>query len=230
VLPFVEQENVQQLYDFDLNWWEGTNPTVAGVPIQVFQCPSTPSRIEVMSAVAKPPRPAMTFTHPLAPTDYEAIMGVQPHAINPHLPAPLYNDVNRYSVMHRNSTTSAAGILDGTSTTIAVVECAGRPLVYRQRMARPEIANDQGIGWADSEGPFSLHGARGDGSAEGCGPAGGCNVAMNTKNDNEPYSFHVGGSHCLFADGHVDFVQEAVDLPVFAALCTRNAGEVAGND
>ena len=51
------------------------------------------------SAVAKPPRPALTFANPLAPTDYEAIMGVQPAAINPHLPTALYNATNRFSVM-----------------------------------------------------------------------------------------------------------------------------------
>ncbi len=51
---------------------------------------------------------------------------------------------------------------------------------------------------------------------------------MNAKNDNEPYSFHPGGGNFLFADAHVEFIQEAVDLPAFAALCTMNAGEVVG--
>ena len=230
VLPYVEQDNVRQLHDFDLNWWEGVNPTVAAVPVKVFQCPSTPTRIEVLSAVAKPPRPAMTFANPIAPTDFEAIMGVWPNSINPHLNAPLYNSANRYSVMYRNSTTPFSGILDGTSTTIMVAECSGRPLVYRQRMARPDLVNDQGIGWADSEGPFSLHGARADGGAEGCGPAGGCNVALNAKNDNEPFSFHIGGGNFLFADAHVGFVSQTIDLPAFAALCTKSAGEVVGNN
>jgi prepilin-type processing-associated H-X9-DG protein len=182
----------------------------------------------VLTAIAKPPRPAMTFLNPLAPTDYEAIMGVQPASINPHLTTPLYNSSNRFSVMYRNSTTRLADVLDGTSTTIMVVECAARPLVYRLRKAEPSLANDQGIGWVDSEGPFSFDGARGDGWAEGCGPAGGCNVAMNAKNDNEPYSFHPGGGNFLFADAHVQFVGESVDLPTFAALCTMNAGEVVG--
>jgi prepilin-type N-terminal cleavage/methylation domain-containing protein/prepilin-type processing-associated H-X9-DG protein len=227
-LPFIEQENVQKLYDFELNWWEGTNPTVAAVPVKIYQCPSTPTRPDVLTAIAKPPRPAMTFLNPLAPTDYEAIMGVQPASINPHLTTPLYNSSNRFSVMYRNSTTRLADVLDGTSTTIMVVECAARPLVYRLRKAEPSLANDQGIGWVDSEGPFSFDGARGDGWAEGCGPAGGCNVAMNAKNDNEPYSFHPGGGNFLFADAHVQFVGESVDLPTFAALCTMNAGEVVG--
>jgi len=228
-LPYIEQENVRDLYDFDLNWWEGTNPTVAAVPVKIYQCPSTPTRADVLTAVAHPPRPATTFANPIAPTDYEAIMGVNAASINPHLSTPLYGSGNRFSVMHRNSRNRMADVLDGTSSTIMVVECAARPLVYRQRKASPSLANDQGIGWADSEGPFSLDGSRADGMAEGCGPAGGCTVAMNARNDNEPYGFHVGGGNLLFVDGHVEFVGETIDLATFAALCTKHAGEVVGD-
>ncbi len=90
-LPYIEQANTQQLYDFNLHWWEGTNATVAAVPIKTYQCPSAPTRPDVLSAIAKPPRPAMTFANPIAPTDYEAIMGVQPASINPHLSSALYS-------------------------------------------------------------------------------------------------------------------------------------------
>jgi len=222
-LPYLEQENLQKLYNFSLNWWEGTNAAVAGVPVRTYQCPSIPQRTDVLSAVAKPPRPAMTFSVPIAPTDYEAIMGVQPASIN----SALYNSTNRFSVMYRNSQTKFVQISDGTSNTILVVECAARPLVYRQGTANPNLANDQGIGWADSEGPFSLDGASADGSIEGCTPANGCIYAMNKKNDNEPFSFHSGGGHFLFADGHVQFISQSIPLNTFAALCTMSAGEVA---
>ena len=49
-LPYIEQENLQKLYDFNLNWWEGTNPTAAAVPVKTYQCPSTPPRGEVLVA------------------------------------------------------------------------------------------------------------------------------------------------------------------------------------
>jgi len=230
-LPFIEQENLQKLYDFNVHWWEGTNPTIAAVPVKTYQCPSVPQRVDVLSAVAKPPRPAMTFANPIAPTDYEAILGVQPTSINPHLPAAYYNSGNRFSVLSRNSRTRMLEIADGTSSTIAIVEAAGRPLVFRNRVAMASLNNDQGIGWIDSEGPFSFDGASADASQEGCGPAGGCTFAMNKKNDNEPYSFHQGGGNFLFADGHVQFVGETVPLRTFAALCTMNGGEVvSGSD
>lgn len=226
ILPFAEQANLQQLYDFDEHWWEGTNPTAAAVPVLLFQCPSIPIRTPVISAVAHDPRPAIEFDNPIAPTDYEAIMGVQPGSINPHLPSPIYDSSNRFSVMHRNSRNRMADIHDGTSNTIMVVECAARPDVYRGRSLRSDLANDQGIGWADSEGPFSFDGTNADGSLEGQGPANGCDRVMNRRNDNEPYSFHPGGSNLLFADGHVQFVPETTEISAFAKLLTRNAGEV----
>jgi prepilin-type N-terminal cleavage/methylation domain-containing protein/prepilin-type processing-associated H-X9-DG protein len=223
-LPYIEQENLQRLYNFNLNWWETTNAVVAAVPVKIYQCPSVGQRREVTTAVAKPPRPAMTFSNPIAPTDYEAIMGVQPASINPHLATPIYNASNRFSVMSRNSMTRMTHVYDGTSTTIMVVECSARPLVFRQRTAMTALANDQGIGWTDSEGPFSLDGASADGNAEGCGPS--CLFAMNKKNDNEPYSFHIGGANFLFADGHIRFMRDSIPLPLLAALCTMNGEEL----
>ena len=223
ILPFIEQANLQRLYDFKLNWWEGTNLTAAATQLKIFQCPSSPDR-DVTSAVSKPPRPAMTFPSPLGTTDYEAIMGVQLGIFDPL----LYNSSNRFSVMHRNSRNKMLDVHDGTSTTVMVVECAARPDVYRNRIFSPGFSNNQGIGWADSEGAFSLDLSNADGSQEGCGLANGCTHPMNKRNDNEPYSFHPGGIHCLFADGHVQYVRESVDVLTFAAICTRSANEVVG--
>lgn len=221
ILPYIEQENVKTLYDFSQNWWDGTNPTTAALPVKVYQCPTSAQR-NITSAVAKPPRPAMTFPAPLGSTDYEAIMGVQPASIDPL----LYNAGNRFSVMYRNSEVKLTNVPDGGSMTIMVVECAGRPLIYRRGKGPTGGSTDQGIGWADSEGPFSLDGASVDGSQEGCTPANGCSYAINRRNDNEPFSFHSNGANCLFVDGHVQFVQDAISLKTFAALCTRGAGEV----
>jgi len=222
ILPYIEQANLKQLYDINLNWWEGTNPTAAGVTVPVFLCPSAPGRTAILSAVAKPPRPAMTFPVPIAGTDYEAIMGVHPSSVDP----VKYNASNKFSIMFRNSVVRMADILDGSTNTIAVVECAARPSVHWNGTAVPGLSNDQGITWADSEGPFSLDGASSDGSVEGCGPANGCDESMNRRNNNEPYSFHIGGGNFLFADARVQFVGENIDFRVFTALCTRAAGEV----
>ena len=33
-LPYIEQENLQKLYNFNLNWWETTNAVAAAVPVK----------------------------------------------------------------------------------------------------------------------------------------------------------------------------------------------------
>jgi prepilin-type N-terminal cleavage/methylation domain-containing protein/prepilin-type processing-associated H-X9-DG protein len=231
ILPYVEQDNLRRLLDYNFHWWDGPNLTAAVFPVKMYECPSTSSRTPITSAVAKPSpfpgRPALAFLQPLAPNDYEAIQGVQHGSLNPHFPTPIYDANNRLGVMHRNSKNTMTSIGDGTSSTIMVVECAARPLVYRGRSAHPNLTNDQGIGWVDNEGPFSFDGATSDGSTEGCGLA--CAGVMNKKNDNEPYSFHSGGGNFLFADSHVQLLRESLDIKTFAALCTRAAGEVVGD-
>ena len=225
ILPFVEQDSLRKIYDFSDNWWEGTNPVAAAVPVPLFQCPSVGQGPVVVEAIAHPPRPAMTFPNPIARTDYEAIMGVHPRSINPHLSVPRYQARNRFAVMSRNSRVRIRDIRDGTTQTVMVVECGARPLVFRNGRRLQSVANDQGIGWADSEGPFSLDGANASGSAEGCGAEGNCSHAMNRRNDNEPYSFHPSGANFLFADGHVQFLSESVSIGHLAALCTRNGSD-----
>ncbi len=223
ILPFAEEAGLRKIYDFSENWWEGRNRKAAAVPVALFQCPSSIERATVTDAIAHPPRPAMTFVDPIAPTDYEAIMGVQPRSINPHLSTPVYHNRNRFAVLHRNSRTRVKDIRDGTTQTLMIVECAGRPLVFRNGQLNNEFSNDQGIGWADSEGPFSLDGSNADGSLEGCGVEGNCRYPLNRRNDNEPYSFHPGGANFLFADAHVQFLDDSIPLLTMAALCTRNA-------
>jgi prepilin-type N-terminal cleavage/methylation domain-containing protein/prepilin-type processing-associated H-X9-DG protein len=225
ILPHIEEAALEQMYDFNVNWWEGSNLSVGLFPLAEFRCPSVPERKEVTAAVAKPPRPALTFSEPLAPTDYEAIMGVQA-TVNPgRYATPATNR----SAMYRNSAIRMTQITDGTANTIVLVECAARPLTFRGRSARPDLANDQGQGWIDSEGPFSLDGSNHDGSQQGQGPAL-TPVAINATNENEPYSFHTGGANFLYADSHVRFISESIPLEVFAGLCTRAGGEMARSE
>jgi prepilin-type N-terminal cleavage/methylation domain-containing protein/prepilin-type processing-associated H-X9-DG protein len=227
VLPYAEQDNIRRLIDTNFHWWDNPpNLPSASLPVPMYLCPSTPSRPTVTAAAAKPSpapgRPAVTFATPAAAADYEAIQGVQT-TVNPTLYA---TDATRRSIMFRDSQTNMLQVSDGTSNTIAVIECPARPQVYRNRTVQPALTNDQGVCWADNEGAFSLDGADAYGVAyEAVAPAAGAR-AVNATNFNEPYSFHPGGINALYADGHVGFVRDSVPLDAFAALCTRGGGEV----
>jgi prepilin-type N-terminal cleavage/methylation domain-containing protein/prepilin-type processing-associated H-X9-DG protein len=61
-------------------------------------------------------------------------------------------------------------------------------------------------------------------------PYGGPSTCPWTYHDcgpnNEWFSFHTGGAHAVFADGHVQFVNDNVSLFVVYSLGTRSNGEV----
>jgi prepilin-type processing-associated H-X9-DG protein len=221
ILPLVEQGNLRDLYDVKLHWWEGGNLAAGAKPLELFMCPSVGDRLVVTSAIAQPPRPAMTFPEPLAPTDYEAVMGVQ----TPVNPALYATPATNRSAMFRNSEIKVAHVRDGTSHTIAILECGARPLTHQGRNPEPSIPNNQGQGWVDSEGAFSFDGANGNGTVIG-GGAAVAPVAINATNFNEPYSFHRGGANFVHLDGHVEFINENIELATFAAMCTRAGREV----
>jgi prepilin-type N-terminal cleavage/methylation domain-containing protein/prepilin-type processing-associated H-X9-DG protein len=232
-LPFIEQENLKNLYDFNQHWWgdpsappaTDRNRLAAVHNVKTYQCPSVGGRnLSRHEIAALPPRPLLPvdyFPGPLAPNDYEAIMGVNT-VINPS----FYTSGNSRSAMFQNSAIKLTDIKDGTGATILILECSARPLVYFGRTPDPAYFNDQGVGWSDGQGPFSLDGASADGREQAQGPILTPRAA-NATNFNEPYSFHSGGINVLFGDGHVQFVRESVQLQVFAGLCTRAASEIS---
>ena len=74
-----------------------------------------------------------------------------------------------------------------------------------------------GGAWADMQSEFYIDGSNLDGSGGRC--------AVNCTNDNEVYSFHVGGSHVLIADGSVQFISSNTDTAVIAARVSTAGGE-----
>jgi prepilin-type N-terminal cleavage/methylation domain-containing protein/prepilin-type processing-associated H-X9-DG protein len=216
VLVHLEQSQVAIGYDRNKHWWADSNLLLGRIPISVYQCPSVPLTERPRSLVAKPPRPAVVLDSPLGATDYAAIIGIRASIA----PQTYVSTESTRSVMFRNSATRFADITDGTSHTVMVVESSARPAVFRQARLVRDAGNDQGNGWVDSEGGFSLDGSDASGTRLGQGPSV-TPYAMNRTNENEPYSFHPGGAHFLYADGRIEFTSDSIALPIAAALMTR---------
>lgn len=254
-LPYIEQDNVAKLYNVNQNWYASSpsnNLLVASTQVKVYQCPSTGDRPTGTSYLSSSAGAIINFNTSIGTTDYDTINGVKPFTYATLFNLPCTNGkcdnqapVSR-GAMFKNQTVKIAHIYDGTSSTIMLAECAGRPNVNIDRRllqagpypgtASDPVPNDQGICFTDSDGPFSIDGSDKDGiiwpKNSGNNPAllPRYTFAFNKTNYNEAYSFHPGGMNVTFCDGHTKFLSERMSLKVFAMLITKNGGETVSED
>ena len=243
ILPFIEQNNLANRFDYDYAWYDNvdsgnpgdpndlTNYQVISTQLNLFLCPSTPGqersdKYHVVGAAAG---------------DYGSINEVK---------KKVYTEVLGYTAAPASSARSGllskfkknpiSNCLDGTSNTLYVAECAGQPDVYiaQGRMTFDDFANytddkviefdgelvpTDGVGWADPDCGFSINGASSTG-LDKYGPK-----MINAINVSEVYSFHPGGATFALADGSARFINEDIDAETFVALCTRSGSEVIAN-
>ena len=222
VLPFMEESYLFDQYSLNINWWEGSNLSVAQQDSPAFFCPS--STVDGITNIPTSPdsdsvRPSFVSSVKLGRSDYETITGVKKNVISPD----LYS-VNGDGCLIKDKVTPMSLIVDGLSKTLLFVECAGRPQVYRQKIVSGGEIN-QCVGWADNLGPFKLDPMNSNGiKTPAASPNNG--TPMNATNDGEAYSFHPNGIATVFADGSSKFLINATDLKVFCSMITRGNGEI----
>jgi len=226
VVAFMEESSIADQYDFKKNWWENT-AAVTQQP-SVFVCPTALKPAGTYGNIDGATRDDDSAAPSLDPnifgyTDYEVFTGVKhkifPSTNNPYAVKGPKND----GVLKKDETTKFAQITDGLSHSLMIVECSSRPDTYKASNGRtsPTGATNQCISWADSLGPFKLHGIDSNGDkCDNCGE-----LPFNGINDGEAYSFHPGLMNSCFADGSVRTINENVDLYVFAAIITRAGSE-----
>jgi len=213
ILPFIEQSNVP--YDRNRSWDDPANRTAVQVRLKIMVCPAVSRNEEYDTFTAPSIRPAVgdyTATHGIK-SGYSAIIG-QPPILPLDWNGVLTADPLRIIDIH-----------DGSSNTWMVVEDGGRSDLWR--MGRRASGGASNGGWADPNYELALDGSDTltTGSGQGMGPC-----VMNCTNDNEVYSFHIGGANFLFGDGSVRFVRNSIDITTFMALTTRSNGEILPGD
>jgi prepilin-type processing-associated H-X9-DG protein/prepilin-type N-terminal cleavage/methylation domain-containing protein len=207
LLPYLEQQALAAQYRWDVKWDSPVNQPVVQTQLVILQCPSAEA-----NRVGK----ANPTTGEGACTDYGPTLGVSPD----HVDLSLINRPADYrGVLAQNSMARPGDITDGTSNTILVAECAGRPTTWWAGRMVPDVLAPGGP-WASGANGFSVAGSAPDGATR----PGPC--AVNCTNYGELYSFHPGGANVVFADGSVRFLQAGISLRVLAALITRAGGEI----
>jgi prepilin-type N-terminal cleavage/methylation domain-containing protein/prepilin-type processing-associated H-X9-DG protein len=237
LLPYFEQQNVYEIYDKTLNWNDPANDQAVKTRINVFQCPSTPNLDRLDGLPEASPWNADVATT----TDYAPTIGVD----NRLLTLGLVDSAGP-GALPKNARPTFADILDGVSSTILYAESAGRPFLYRRgKLVDSDLQQHRvnGGGWPRPASDFSIDGASYDGTTipgpvainatngddfGSAGPNSGQfpDPYYGSEGSGEVYSFHPGGANVVFADGAVKFLDEGIDIRVFARLVTRAGREV----
>lgn len=237
-LPFLEEKNIGDVYDFTKDWYDGhtTNPVALNTNygcsmtrVSVFICPSSPGRTGLTQIPGRGRRAAINDSARFpAFSDYEVIDRVKgdralPAAVNPY--SPDRDAVGNKGVLQENRRTRLKEIVDGMSKTMLVVECGARPMHHR--LGRPVMnptssgpaQTTEGFGWADHESPFAFDGSHADGTTANANQPG--TIAFNATNENEAYAFHGSGMNVVMCDTSGKFLAGDIDIAVFCALITR---------
>ncbi len=227
ILPYLEQGALAQQYRWDVSWFDPPNQPVVNTHLKIWQCPSARSdRVQDGMLVTVTPPGGALFAGTAACGDYAGMRGVSPELVlRGVIPAPsgprdflgLYE-----GVFVGNAARCMADIGDGTSNTILLAECAGRPEL---RQGRVQVANKwlSGGPWA-SRNLLFIRGA----TQNGADFFGTC--AVNCTNNREVYGFHPAGANAAMADGSVRLLSAQLDIRVLANLVTRAGKEVASGD
>ena len=227
LLPHLEQAALAHRYSWGDSWFDPPNQPVVNAQLPVWQCPSAQAnRIQDGSLPTVTPPPSEPFNGTAACGDYAGMSVVDAGLVRTGVidpPGGPLDDRGHYEgVFPPNHARCLGDILDGSSSTILIAECAGRPQLWRAGKPVPNVWLS-GAPWA-SRNLLWCRGATPDGTAF----FGTC--AVNCTNDREVYSFHPGGANVVFADGSVRFLRADIHIRVFARLVTRAGGEVPAGD
>ena len=241
ILPYIDKATLFSKYNTSVNWSDTLNLPVTSARVQVFQCPSAP-KPDRLDGNPDPLSTGGTWNPNLvAVADYAVSIGVDPR-LAVAIPAIKAGT----GALPKNKFGTFGDITDGLTNTIFVVESAGRPFLYRH--GGELVSDDQtvarvnGGGWARPASDLLFSGSNKAGTvippasladAVAANGANGDDVGGDpyphptyaTEGTSQPFSFHGPGVHIGLGDASVKYVDESVDIQVFAALVTRDKAE-----
>jgi len=227
VLPYIEQQALHDLFNFDLGSFnggglgEGPNKSVhALIRVDAFQCPSATQQLATHGSSTLSDGQQTYTSH------YFGVAG--PGGVDPNGNLYDFDDQGAgeggfalEGVLGRDRTVSIAHIRDGTSNTLAVGEIAYQPGGY----GTPAAGGGDGANWVRGIA-FGTTPSPGQGMSSAKNIVDGINVIPVRFNDIPFGSLHPGGAMFARCDGSVDFVSESIDLAVYKSSASRSHGEI----
>jgi type II secretory pathway pseudopilin PulG len=218
ILPYLEESNVASLYDAEFEWFAPENQTAIQMQLPFVQCPSAPVNPRTSSGTTD----GVSWTG--ACSDFGVMQGLD-SSTSTYMGISTDSSKKRGFTRDRETTLLSA-VRDGISKSVLLVEIAGRPDVWiRGAKVDPTLLGttaakvaENGV-WASRQ--FKLQ-PRGH-TVDGLSYPGIC--AVNCSNYKGVYSFHPEIAHIGMGDGSVQPLNVGVDIYVFYALCTIQAGE-----
>ncbi|WP_339735061.1 DUF1559 domain-containing protein [uncultured Gimesia sp.] len=225
LLPYLDQGNLQNSYDFDLPWHNAANLSKSMQVPTVLQCPSTPGAGEQAVSGA-------------ATSDYS-------YLYSPFNDVDLYNAPGK-SFFHWGAKISFRDVTDGLTNTLMFHESAGRAHWYvgNERepggAASPQMYVLYGDTWGAEREAWTSHvlgtylapslvtPAATSGGEPTVTLFGGSEIMNVTNFYSAPYSFHTGGIHVALGDGSVRFLSENMSVDTIWAMSSCGGGEVLG--
>jgi prepilin-type N-terminal cleavage/methylation domain-containing protein/prepilin-type processing-associated H-X9-DG protein len=207
ILPYIEEGTVYSQINFKYPSQmhvPAQNFKAGGMKVAVFLCPSDRKGYELTaccSGISNGGSPA----EDLAKTNMAGVADSRDWTCDPD---KSWGRTDADGVMYQVSQTPLKKITDGTSQTLLVGEVVGS------------------LGSTDNFGFYwvtwnVLHTANGINLASRIEP-----LRWNSVDEGSFASFHPGGCHFVYCDGHATFLSEDIDKVTLAALTTRAGEEV----
>jgi prepilin-type processing-associated H-X9-DG protein len=250
-------------FAYEYNDASGGNFTGASSVISIFVCPST-ARAATHDSAAGDPNASpyekaagggygyMDYA-PSVYTDINVLNGnLATGGVGWTTIVPFRNKTQAAKGLLKDGKTSIAEITDGTSNTIAIIECGGRderfvsqffeslyPYNYPVERGQGPAGVANGARhrfwrWADPGSAFGTSGQpnnKGLPTNEGVSWPSTVATAGNQAGPNEePFSFHPGGVNALFGDGSVRFIKDSINLVAFRSILTLSGGDSVSSD
>lgn len=211
ILPYMEESAIADQFDYDVAYnATEQNRAAAQNSISAYVCPTNSLR----------PEPLDEFGYGCV--DYAPVYYTD---IDPE--TGLRNRSTRVTGAFDVDRTRLRQIRDGTSKTVALIEDVGRNPRMKSGYVDTNLEDRAYWRWAEPDNAIGVSKPINNNASPFGGPQDCLWETVNGCGPNdEIFSFHVGGAHFQFLDGHVDFVSEGLDTRTLRKLVTRDGREV----